>query len=345
MLSEKTYKLYLRILKEFFANKEKILFDKNNLLIYFNNLPATSQRTAIAALRYFKFDFNLDEEEIVGLKKNYKIHTNKKEFNYMTIDHINKLKIYLSKTTEKEKIILMTLFELGVRKFEVQKVIEKFIETQNSNFNIVGKKGTVRKIYLTIELMNLYKIVLKKFSKEQIIKWCSLDSVYNITKKCFKIIGFFGACHDFRRHFAQNLDEKGERLSVIKTLMGHSNIATTSIYIRQNDNELINVIQNQHKQKPTIDVKQHIELTNRVEQLIKLIDEKDKMINNLLKTVEEVVNDNNDLKNKLKSIENRYKRLKNSNKEQKEQKRIETLIKRKINKYEKEQIKNISYSC
>ena len=127
--------------------------------------------------------------------------------------------------------------------------------------------------------------------------------------------------------------------------MGHSNIATTSIYIRQNDNELINVIQNQHKQKPTIDVKQHIELTNRVEQLIKLIDEKDKMINNLLKTIEEVVNDNNNLKNKLKLIENRYKRLKNSNKEQKEQKRIETLIKRKINKYEKEQIKNISYSC
>ena len=41
---------------------------------------------------------------------------------------------------------------------------------QSEVINIVGKKGTVRKIYLTNELIYLYKIVLKKFSKEQIIK-------------------------------------------------------------------------------------------------------------------------------------------------------------------------------
>ena len=338
MLCEKTYKLYLRILKEFLENKSQILNDHILINKYFDNLPATSQRTAIAALKYFKNDFNLTEDEINQLKKNYKKHLNKKEFYYMNADHINKLKIYLATVDLKNKLILNILFDLGVRKFEVAKVVEQYLKSRNNEFNIIGKKGTIRKIYLTKNIEYLFKKSLLEFDEKIILKWTNLDQVYRITKKCFEYIGFNGACHDFRRHFAQNLDEKGERLSVIKTLMGHSNIATTSIYIKQNDNELRQVINNQHKQKPVVDVKHHIELTNRCEELLNSINTKDEMIQNLLIKIESLVQDNQSLKNELSELNNKFKRLKNSNSYSKEIKRIDSLIKRRIINYEKERI-------
>ena len=344
MISDKTLNLYKRILSQSLNNKELIIKDKSKLLEFFNELPATSQRTAIAAYRYFKNEFNINEDDITNLKKHFKIHTNKKEFHYMTQDHINKLRIYLSSTTLKEKLILTILFDLGVRKFEVQKVIEGYLKSRNSDFQIIGKKSSVRKIYLTREVEALLRNALLEYYPETIIKWASNDSVYNVTKKCFKFIGYNGACHDFRRHFAQNLDEKGERLSVIKSLMGHSNIATTSIYIKQNDNELKKVIQNQHKVKESIDIKQHIALTQRVDDLVNDANKKDEFISHLLKQIEHLTEENKRLVEEFKNLKNHFTRLKNQNKYTKENKRVETLIKRKINKYETKVIQNLLHS-
>lgn len=342
MVSIKTINLYQRVLKQALANKQEIINDHNKLLFYFNEMPASSQRTAIAAFRFFKDEFNISENQIVELKKHYKPHTNKKEFHYMTQDHINKLRIYLSTCKSiKEKIIITILFDLGVRKFEVAKVVQRYFETRNSDFQIIGKKSTVRKVFLTNEVEALLRKANLEHDEQTIIKWCSLESVYNITKKVFKFIGFNGACHDFRRHFAQNLDEKGERISVIKTLMGHSNIATTSIYIKQNDNELKKVIQNQHKQRDAVDLKHHIEMTNRVDELVKQVNEKDEFIKNLLTQIENLTTQNTLLTNQYNDLLNHFNRLKNKNKYIKENKRAETLIKRKINKYEQETIQEL----
>ena len=344
MINDKTLNLYQRVLKQALLNKNEIVQNKAKLLDYFNDLPATSQRTAIAAFRYFKDEFNINEDDITSLKKHFKVHINKKEFHYMTQDHINKLRIYISSTTLKEKLILTILFDLGVRKFEVEKVIEGYLKSRNSDFQIIGKKHSVRKIYLTNEVEALLRQALLEHDEATVLKWSTNDAVYNITKKCFKFIGYTGACHDFRRHFAQNLDEKGERLSVIKSLMGHSNIATTSIYIRQNDNELKKVIQNQHKAKEAIDLKHHIALTNRVDELVKETNKKDEFINHLLKQIELLTNQNETLVKQYNDLLDHFNRLKNKNKYIKENKRVETLIKRKLNKYEQKMIENLLHS-
>ena len=41
--------------------------------------------------------------------------------------------------------------------------------------------------------------------------------------------------HDLRRTFATRLLDKGVDINVVKNLMGHSNIATTSMYDRRGD--------------------------------------------------------------------------------------------------------------
>ena len=344
MISNKTLELYKCVLKQPLLNKNEIVENKDKLVEYFNQMTAKSQRIAIPAFRYFKNEFNINEDDIANLRKHFKVHTNKKEFHYMTKDHINKLKIYLSSCTLKEKLILTILFELGIRRFEVQKVVKGYLKSRNSDFQIITKKNSVRKIYLTNEVEALLRQALIDYDETTILKWTSDSIVYRTTKKCFSYIGYNGACHDFRRHFAQNLDEKGERLSVIKSLMGHSNIATTSIYIRQNDNELKKVIQNQHKVKEAIDVKQHIALTNRVDELVNDANKKDEFINHLLKQIESLTKENSLIVNRYNDLLDHFNRLKNKNKYIKENKRVEALIKRKMNKYETEAIKNLLHS-
>ncbi len=340
MISTKTKNLYDRILKKFFLNKEQILENKENILTYFNELPATSQRTAIAALRYYNQEFNINENDLANLKLNYKKHLNKKEFHYMNDDHVNKLKIYINSTKDKERLILMILFDLGVRKFEVEKVIENWVEKQMSEFNIISKKGTIRKVYLSKAVESLLSYSYSKYGDE-IIKWASNDTVYRITKKCFKIIGYKGACHDFRRHFAQNLDERGERLSVIKSLMGHSNIATTSIYIRQNDNELKKVIENQHKEKEIINTKEYSMMLQRAEDLKEVSNNQKDTIESLMQQIKELQEENLRLANDYKELKAHFVRLKDANKYIKNNKRVDDLIKRKIKTYEEERIKRI----
>ena len=209
----------------------------------------------------------------------------------MTQAHVNNFKLYVASSLKlKDKLILTILFDLGVRKFEVKKVIEGYFRYSKSEFNIIGKHQQTRKIFLTHKIIELIELAKTKYSQQEISKWASEQTVYRVTKKCFNYIGYNGACHDFRRHFAQNLDEHGQRLTVIKTLMGHKNINTTSTYIRQSDAELREVINNQHFVKQTIDTKMYHELVNT-----KMYHE---LVNKLYKS-EQTLHNNNDMINQL----------------------------------------------
>ena len=70
----------------------------------------------------------------------------------------------------KEKLILTILFDLGVRKFEVEKVIEGYLKSRNSDFQIIGKKHSVRKIYLTNEVEALLRQALLEHDEATVLK-------------------------------------------------------------------------------------------------------------------------------------------------------------------------------
>ncbi len=312
MISNKTLNTYRTVLQQMFINKNEIIQDKNVLYRLFDNSKPSCQNIIIPALIHFKNEFNLCDYDIKNLKERKQRHTNIKEFEYMNEQHINKFKLYLASNLKlKDKLILTILFDLGVRKFEVKKVIEGYLNNQMSEFNIIGKHQQIRKIFLTNRIIELLELSKSKYNNETILKWSVEQTVYRITKKCFKHINYHGACHDFRRHFAQNLDERGQRLTVIKSLMGHKNINTTSSYIRQSDNELRDVINNQHSAKPIIDNKMYHELINKLARNEQTLNNNNDMIENLLNKISELTELNQILNYQNKSLIKFYNKKRN----------------------------------
>lgn len=303
MISNKTLNTYRIVLQQMFIKQKEILEDKNILFSLFDNSKPSCQNLIIPALMHFKNEFNLSENDISTLKCRKQRHTNKKEFEYMTESHVNNFKLYVASSLKlKDKLILTILFDLGVRKFEVKKVIEGYFRCNKSEFNIIAKHQQTRKIFLTHKIIELIELAKTKYNQHEILKWASEQTVYRITKRCFNYIGYNGACHDFRRHFAQNLDEHGQRLTVIKTLMGHKNINTTSTYIRQSDAELREVINNQHFTKQTIDTKMYHELINKLAKNEQALNNNNEMIENLLTKISELTELNQILNYQNKSL-------------------------------------------
>ena len=71
----------------------------------------------------------------------------------------------------------------------------------------------------------------------------SPNSLSQLIKKKFEEIGLKGhSSHSFRRSFATNVIDQGGDITHLKTLMNHSDIQTTSIYVQHDPNTLTSLV-------------------------------------------------------------------------------------------------------
>lgn len=71
----------------------------------------------------------------------------------------------------------------------------------------------------------------------------SPNSLSQLIKKKFDEIGLRGhSSHSFRRSFATNVIDQGGDITHLKTLMNHSDIQTTSIYVQHDPNTLTSLV-------------------------------------------------------------------------------------------------------
>ena len=71
----------------------------------------------------------------------------------------------------------------------------------------------------------------------------SANSLSQLINKKFNEIGLSQhSSHSFRRSFATNVIEKGGDITHLKTLMNHSDIQTTSIYVQHDPNTLTSLV-------------------------------------------------------------------------------------------------------
>jgi len=137
----------------------------------------------------------------------------------------------------KHKLAFMLGFESGLRVSEIVKLEPRDININEKNIFIRQAKGSKDRI-----------VPLPKHFKEYHIKMLPLGVGIRALEKAFK-----SACvraklietkptihfHSLRHGFASHAVKKGIPIHHVRTLMGHTNISTTNVYLELNPKEAI----------------------------------------------------------------------------------------------------------
>ena len=156
----------------------------------------------------------------------------------------------------RDRTMLTVMVKTGVRQHELANItIRDYFKMRNEGSNrlvVLGKGNKERSIYFsedTMELIDEYVIWRNEHavnSDRLFLTFAGLplnDSGMNrVIKNCAKRAGLANAdeytCHSLRRAFATIKSNNGVPVAIISKALGHSNIATTTRYIKTND-ELI----------------------------------------------------------------------------------------------------------
>jgi len=155
--------------------------------------------------------------------------------------------VILSSTKKiREKSILSVLAYTGIRNEELCNLLVRDINfSDNTVFISQGKNSQDRVVPIAGECMKLVNKYLQEFPRsetsflfttlrgnEQYTEWALRRLVKKIVSKTE--IKKRISPHTFRRAYASNMHDRGADIKTIQYLMGHSNIATTELYIMTN---------------------------------------------------------------------------------------------------------------
>jgi len=133
------------------------------------------------------------------------------------------LETILSKTTQREKDIILMLAHTGLRCSELAGLRPENISPNLSSITIQGKCSKIR----TIPCNQTVKEILSRsinFSMNR-------KTLYNSCVKAGSRVNISLSPHMLRRYFATSLLNAGVSLLAISFLLGHSNIRTTEVYL------------------------------------------------------------------------------------------------------------------
>lgn len=157
---------------------------------------------------------------------------------YMDVDDCQKLFSVIDNC--RDRAIIYLLLNTGARRCEVANALLKNLDLVNKTLLVVGKGEKERFLYLNnmvCEALKLYLntrndnveylFITKNFNK------ISYNDVYRIVKKYIQKAGLDAtkySTHKLRHTFATLLYQNGTDLKLLKELLGHSNIDTTTRY-------------------------------------------------------------------------------------------------------------------
>lgn len=152
----------------------------------------------------------------------------------------------------REVMLISICYEAGLRLMELTKL--KYEDLTGQRIDLVGKGRKRRHSYMTAETRENLEIYLADYGLEtgylfptRSNRWgtpdsgrhMSVDNARNIMKKAFERAGFSNFHpHALRHSFATTMLKNGAELSVIQSLLGHTNIATTGRYLHYLDGEI-----------------------------------------------------------------------------------------------------------
>ena len=208
---------------------------------------ATANQYIKAANRWLKFKGE-------DLLKYFKAYGNKFTIRLCTPEEKERLLEAASKKGKREKAIFYLLFGTGVRLGEAYSL--KVQDIHKDTILVKGKGQKVREIFLPYETYE----AIQEYEKERVQPASREDQQYLWTTKAGKRLSypyFRKLCaevslsagikfhpHMARHTYATELLKAGVSVVYVSQLLGHENLATTSIYLHPSQEDAINQVKN-----------------------------------------------------------------------------------------------------
>jgi len=164
-------------------------------------------------------------------------------------EHIKRILSHKPATFGEHRIVtlLALLTDTGARISEALSLQRDKLDFENMLIAVRGKGQKDRLIPISIEMRKVLWTFLKRHNHQLVfankhggpLLYDNLRrDLNNLTDK-LGIDGIDGAFHAFRRKFARNYTKSGGNLFYLQQAMGHSNLATTKVYVDAEIGELV----------------------------------------------------------------------------------------------------------
>lgn len=236
------YKVHLNYLVRYFKSKNIINSDEinkkilNDYILFERNCKvsnATINKRIMALKQLFKLN-NISNKSIEELKK---FKEEKRRFNVLTNNELNRLVEYLNSNVlkEKNKLLIYILIDTGARINEVLHIKKSNINFLNNTIYLETTKTHVPRM---VPFTNATLFLLKDFmnrnnnSKDDNLFDMTISGVESLFCRIAKRLHLNKFHPHMLRHtLATKLHRKGVSLMIIQKIMGHANVSTTERYI------------------------------------------------------------------------------------------------------------------
>lgn len=229
--------------------------------IYFKqNIDKVSNSYADTIRRYLNttFQWLSDEGYVMGnpmitIKKIRSKKTVKKPYTALEIEKLREY--FLNHGSKIIRLRNVAIFELllssGVRVNELCGLNRSQVNLEDCSMVVFGKGAKEREVYFNVKAQKALKDYLDNrldsypclFKATKCVGdncdcRLTVNALERVIREAGNAVGVKAHPHKFRRTFATNLLSKGVPLEQVKTLLGHSNIETTTIYALVDEEQL-----------------------------------------------------------------------------------------------------------
>lgn len=233
--------------------------DINRYIIKLNddNLAPTSINRKISSIKMF-YDFLVKDEyiktnpcdrvECVKDRRKKEVVYLEKDEIYKLIDAIEKygedlqMQKYREFIKARDKFLCLLIIKTGLRVSECSNMKNDDINFIERKIRITGKGDKERDVYIDEQIVKLYTSYFVERDKLQLInnfvfvsnnnKQLTDDSINKNLKTYCELAGIKKiSCHKLRHTCATQMNTNNVDLKTISEILGHSNVATTSIYV------------------------------------------------------------------------------------------------------------------
>lgn len=261
--SERTIDTYCTYIDRFlaFINKAETEANMEDLIVYEGSIANLSNATIALHINsiksYYKFLKKIGEIEVNPFEDAETPKINNKQKYYMTSEDIRSL--IDNAGSAKTKAIIATVASTGLRMSEMASItIEQYEDMKkygHRNITITGKGDKERTVYINDMAYEYIDAFLEKKGKDNksgllfesnygnALDDSNLNRAIKLAAKkaglpYWKEIG----CHQLRAAFATVASEKGIPVATISAALGHASIATTTRYIKNNQQNINNAM-------------------------------------------------------------------------------------------------------
>lgn len=151
----------------------------------------------------------------------------------------------------RNRLIVEMLYDTGMRRSELLNIQDQDVDFESNLIRVTGKRNKQRLIPFAEGLKNLMQAYIELRNREVEAegdwffvrsngKQLSTNIIYGVVKKCLSEIPTLSkrSPHVLRHSFATSMLNNGAELNAVKELLGHSSLASTSVYTHTTFEEL-----------------------------------------------------------------------------------------------------------